>query len=133
MQANNTQTPVNITKVFLFFVLALFGLLMLVNLMNQNAVLAVDTAAGHGVAKHKDTAVMIQDCLKQKGALQLWVNPTTGRRASICQISVDTFGIQVIELKDGDWKEVTSFLKSKMTRIDQVMQYLRNAGYTPIK
>jgi len=91
---------------------------------------AVDLSSSHGEAKHHDAAVMVHTCINQNGVMQEWVNPNSGRRARVCEIQPGKFGIQVIEQKGGAWREVTAFLKDKMTSATQVARYLRNAGYT---
>lgn len=97
--------------------------------------IAVDLSSSHGEAKHHDAAVMVHTCILKKGVMQEWINLglETDRRARICEIQPGKYGIQVIENKDGTWREVTAFIKDKMTSIDQVMRYLSNAGYTLIE
>ena len=110
---------------------AVFGLQALVHPSNPagNAVVQSE----HAVIKHGFSAVDVRQCLDKKGALQIWVNPETGRRANLCKLDNQTFGLQIVQQRDGIWREVTSFIKDKMTRIDQVMQYLRNCGYRPLE
>jgi hypothetical protein len=94
----------------------------------------IDTRTGHADTRHACTASTIRERLERYGALSTWENCATGRRARVCQVARETFGIQII-MRDvrGDWVEITAFTKSKMTRIEQVNQYLRNGGYTPLR
>jgi len=116
----------------ILFILALIILAALV-FMSINTPLVLDFSGSHGVAKHGNAAEMVRSCLSDKGMMQLWFNPTTGRKAYVCRIDKTTFGIQVNHVVEGKWKELTSFIKDKFTRIDQVERYLRNTGYQPIQ
>lgn len=69
----------------------------------------------------------MRTCLTNNGALEVWYNPISGRDALLCQISPKLFGIMVTE---GN-REVTSFIKDKLSRLDQVYKYLENKGYIP--
>jgi hypothetical protein len=106
---------------FLFFSAALIILA---------AVLFVALAQSHGARRHGWNAVDVRSCLNDQGPLQVWENPFNGRRANLCQLDEQTFGLQII-IQDGagTWNEITAFVKNKLTRLDQVMQYLRNGGY----
>jgi hypothetical protein len=135
MNASYSQHQTSYSKFLLFLIvttLLFLGFTALGPAIMQAAG-AIDLSLSHGVAKHGDSAVQVRNCLNDKGAMQEWVNPQTGRRALVCQVGPHTFGMQIIEEREGIWREVTSFIKSKMTRIDQVMNYLRNAGYQPIQ
>lgn len=92
----------------------------------------VDYARSHGEAKHGAHAEQIRECIQRNGFLQEWFNPLTNRRARVCQLKETLFGLQIVQERGGVWQEVTSFLKSKLTRLDQVEQYLRNTGYEKI-
>jgi len=83
----------------------------------------------HAALKHKYTAAAAHECLMRDGPILEWVNPTTGRRARVCQIDAMTFGVQIIQPSFDGWHEVTAFIKNKLTRLDQVKRYLTNAGY----
>jgi hypothetical protein len=94
--------------------------------------LVLDFSQSHGIPKHGNAAEAVRQCLNDKGVLQVWKNQTTGRKAYVCQLDPTTFGIQVNHIVEGKWKELTSFIKDKMTRLDQVEKYLRNCGYQPM-
>lgn len=91
--------------------------------------LAVGYAISHAVERHPGDAEQVRNCLNDKGTLQVWMNPETGRVANVCQIDPTLFGIQIIQKAQDGWDELTAFVKHKMSRCDQVMQYLRNTGY----
>lgn len=107
----------------LFAALAFFAL--------QSAVGVVDFTESHGVKKHGISAVQIRKCLENNGPLRDWVNPVTGRRARVCEVEPGRFGVQILEFKDGAWREITAFAKDKMRSLDQVLRYLSNRGYMP--
>lgn len=91
---------------------------------------SVDYAISHAVDRHGNSAVLVRNCLNDKGAMQVWYNPATGRQARICQLDNGKFGVQILNDK---LQEITGFIKDKMTRIDQVTNYLKNAGYYPLQ
>jgi len=126
----NTYRPY---PVLLMLVLAILLILMIASILPANGITAitVDMASSHGEQRHGSAAVQVRDCLT-KGAMQEWVNPQTGRHARLCEISPGRYGIQIIEQEGGIWREVTAFIKDKMTSLDQVSRYLTNSGYTPL-
>jgi hypothetical protein len=87
------------------------------------AVAAVVCGA-HAVQRHGEDALAVRECLDRQGQIELWFNPATGRHARVCQLQ-DKFGIQIIRAD----KEITSFIKEKIKRLDQVHTYLVNRGY----
>ena len=93
---------------------------------------SIDYSTSHGAVKHRIGSVSVHDALAHSFPLLEWENPTTGRRARVCQVGT-VFGIQIIELHAGQWVEVTAFVKSKLTRLEQVQKYLRNTGYQPFE
>lgn len=79
----------------------------------------------HALERHGSAASDTINCINQGKTIQIWYNPSTNRYAKICMVG-DKFGIGIFtDLGD----VVTSFVKDKMTNIDQVMRYLTNAGY----
>ena len=90
------------------------------------AILAMAVVYGsHAVIKHGIEAEQVRECINKGGGIQLWKNSDTGRQAEVCLLPDGKFGVQVTRFK----KEVTSFIKNKMTRIEQVENYLKNSGY----
>lgn len=93
----------------------------------------VDLADSHGPAKHGISAAeTIRKCLDRQGPTLEWLNIGNGRRARVCEFQPGKWGIQIVKQDGGIWKEVTVFVKEKLTSIEQVMRYLRNTGYGPI-
>ncbi len=123
-----------VSKLFLLLIAAL-PFLMLLNALGPTitALQAVDLASSHAVARHGGSAIVVRNCLNDKGAMQTWFNPTTGRTARVCLIGDTTFGIQILEDVNETMREVTAFIKDKFTRVEQVAQYLKNRGYQPLQ
>lgn len=124
-----------IPALFLMLILAVL-LLMFFSAAWPSLVLAtqsVELSSSHAVLRHGNSAYAVRNCLTDKGAMQTWFNPTTGRTAKICAVGDAQFGIQILENVNGTMKEVTAFIKDKMSRIEQVTNYLRNAGYYPLQ
>ena len=80
----------------------------------------------HAVAKHGTDAEQVRRCVENGWTLQLWHNPTTGRQAEVCALPSGKYGIQISRFG----REITSFVKNKLTRLSQVERYLENSGYT---
>ncbi len=130
MAASRSPIPM----LLLVLVLALMFLVML-NALGPTALLAtqaVELSSSHAVERHGNSAYAVRNCLNDKGAMQTWYNPATGRTARVCAIGEFTFGIQILENVNGTLKEVTAFVKDKMVRVEQVANYLKNAGYQPL-
>ena len=83
-----------------------------------------EICGAHAVQRHGEDALAVRECLDRQGQIELWFNPATGRHARVCQLQ-DKFGIQIVRAD----KEITSFIKEKMKRLDQVHTYLVNRGY----
>ncbi len=88
-------------------------------------IIAAITYQAHALERHGSEAQTVRDCLSRNGALEKWMNFDNGRQALICQIRDGLWGIQIRKNN----REITSFLKNKLSRIDQVYQYLLNQGY----
>jgi hypothetical protein len=84
--------------------------------------------AAHAEQRHGLGIVdLTEDCLRKFGAVKHLLNPETGRVADICADTVEAkFYVKIAE-KTGDL--VTTFMKEKMKRLDQVLSYLNNRGY----
>jgi hypothetical protein len=86
-------------------------------------VFAVIIYGQHATARHGQDADLVRQCMEDQGPTAIWVMPD-GRVENVCKLADGRWGIMVT---DG-FHEVTSFIKSKMTRLSQVEQYLRNMG-----
>ena len=124
-------TNANCKSSALLVLLVLIGFAML--LMARALPLDVSYVQSHAVERHGEAALTVRECLSKNGAMQVWYNHDTGRLANVCKMADKKFGIQILKEGEGVWEEITSFCKEKMTRIDQIEQYLRNTGYTKIQ
>jgi putative hemolysin len=88
-------------------------------------IVVLTTLTAHAVERHGQIAVEINSYCSNGGVLETWVNPVTGRQANICQLPNGIFGIQICE----DNKAITCIPKEKLSRIEQVYNYLKNRGY----
>jgi len=122
MQATRT---INRTGIGPVFVIAIAAIILLAVLP-----ITVDLSLSHAAERHSISGVeAIRKCLKDNGPMQIWINPDTGRRAFVCKLPSGQFGIQIIQKVGGEWKEITAFVKDKVSNIGQVMRYLTNTGY----
>lgn len=106
---------------FFLFVLGIIviGMLAIAHYVSVNP-------SPHALERHGVEAVMAHNCINNGGTVQgTFIQSQNGRKATICQI--DNLFYIYIEEDSGD--EVTSMCKNKMTRLEQVKQYLRNRGY----
>jgi hypothetical protein len=78
----------------------------------------------HAVARHGTEADAVRECMSSNGPIQRWRYPDNNRIVSVCQLPDGKFGIQVTERL----REVTSYIKNRMSRLEQVETYLRNRG-----
>jgi hypothetical protein len=95
-------------------------LALVVALVMAAAVLSV-----HAIMAHGQAALRVQECMNNRGSVQTWYNPTTGRHANVCEVEPGKFGIDVEE----NGNNVTAFIKEKLRTLEQVERYLRNCGY----
>jgi hypothetical protein len=96
--------------------------LILVAFLIALAILSV-----HAVAKHGSDAVTAAQCADHPEIRM--INLETGRIAMICMTEAG-WGIYIIGRDGGN---VTSFIKEKMARLEQVVRYMRNRGYEVIQ
>jgi hypothetical protein len=89
-------------------------------------VMAALIYAAHAVERHGSDADAIRRCLENKPPALRMANPVTGRIAHVCWTD-DKFGIMITD--PTETKEVTSFFDKGSRTLDQVVQYLTNAGY----
>ena len=83
----------------------------------------------HALAKHGQDAVMVDNCIEQKGpVLGRWIRSSDGRIALPCEVNDNLYGIR-IDAPDGS--NVTAILKNKMKCAFMIIRYLINTGYEP--
>jgi hypothetical protein len=88
----------------------------------------VGTTYSHAVTKHGEDAIRVQNCMDTKGPMQVWHNPETNHVINVCEVEPGLFGLDVWALIDGKWERITSFLKNKMSKPEQIWNYLTNSG-----
>ena len=81
----------------------------------------------HALERHGTDAEAVRRCIENGGTLETWTNPQTWRQADICRLPDGRFGIMISRFE----REVTSFTKDKLRRLEQVRHYLANRGYIP--
>jgi hypothetical protein len=92
----------------------------------------------HAIEKHGSEVIaagwtisMLNDCLPHNSWKFIGRG---GRELKICNMGDNRWGIDVQDPSysvDDARRYVTSFWKQKMTRLEQVLQYVRNSGYCP--
>lgn len=91
-------------------------------------VLAIVAALPHADLKHGQEANLGRECRNNPNA-SLFYNPVSGRTMHVCQTSEGYYGVWIEQAG----KEITSFVKNKMKRFDQIAKYAENSGYTRIR
>lgn len=85
----------------------------------------------HAVAQHSSAAQAVRECMNNQGPVAHLVNPgvTPQRDYFVCEIEPGKYGVQIL-IKDsqGNWREVTSFVKNKMTHLADVIRYIKNGS-----
>lgn len=85
--------------------------------------------ASHADTKHPLEAKQVRDCLMSKGMHSLWVEKDRGTYLQVCQVADSKWGIRVCKTAEcRAVDEITAFIKSKMSRWEQVLKYLENNG-----
>lgn len=85
--------------------------------------IALAVVSMHALAKHGQAAVVASQCADFPQVRM--ENPINGRIAFIC-LTDSGWGVAITE-RNG--QPVTSFLREKAKRLEQVIRYLRNGGY----
>src|SRR3989304_2174506 len=88
---------------------------------------AVDAGiSADAVVRHGADASVAQAC-KGDGTQQVFrfYNEASHRSGRVCQVN----GVWAVVILDEAGREVTSFVKNKMKTFQQVLKYMRNAGY----
>ena len=108
------QRPPSVSKLLIIIVLIIIAIMF-----------AAVIYGPHAAARHGGLAVEIRDCVSRGGTMETWMNPDTGRQANICQLANGMFGVQICKGNN----EITCIPKEKMSKLEQVYQYLKNRGY----
>lgn len=87
---------------------------------------AVMSYSDHAAIKHGADASLVRQCFENnEPPLQVYRKWDDGRGICVYDVS-GRFGL-FITTQDG-LREITSYIKQKFTRIEQLEQYMRNAG-----
>lgn len=86
------------------------------------ALMILMATCAHALERHGSEAALVSDCLERGMTHSVWLKPD-GRQLRICQLPDGRWGVSV-ETQDG--RQITAFIKNKMTKWDQVRQYLIN-------
>lgn len=116
-------------SIFLVIVLLLGVVAMIVSPAFSQAVEdmahSVAMKFSHADEKHGEDAVVARQCFNNANSIKMY-NPTTKRTSFVCLTDTGKYGIVILE-ETGE--EVTAFLKNKMKSLEQVINYMKNAGY----
>ena len=104
--------------------MVIFSLVQLIAPLVGSLSYSASTTTYHATQKHGLDASMAREC-SSRPELKFY-NDHTRRTAYMCVVS-GFFGIHII---DDRGEEVTAFLKNRMKTVDQVVQYMKNSGYT---
>ena len=92
------------------------------------AAVGVGLAITHADVKHGSEAATVRQCLDNGNRIEVWWNPSNAHRIELCKVDDSLYGLRVLKNVNGKWEEITAFLKSKMSNLSQVEQYLTNSG-----
>ena len=90
-------------------------------------IMVLEVLSVHAIAKNGIYAISASQCADFPEIRML--NPTTGRIALIC-LTDHGWGIYI---QDRNGENVTAFVKNKMNKLEDVIRYMRNAGYQIIQ
>jgi len=83
----------------------------------------------HAALKHPNSYLRAEECgLNPQITLY---NPNTNRFADVCKTSAGLFAAFIYQIENGFKREVTAIEKDKMSRLEQVIQWLKNGKYQP--
>lgn len=91
---------------------------------------AVDAGvSAHAAVRHGSDASVAQACKGSGIQVHSFYNSATHRTGLVCEVD----GKWAVVIMDEWGREVTSFVKNKMHNFEQVLKYMRNAGYELIQ
>lgn len=75
---------------------------------------------------------LIRNILRIQGHILLMQNRNTGRFCRVCELPDSRYGLQIVtwDKITNEWREITSFMKFRYRRLEQIQEYLANTGYT---
>ena len=111
----------------LFLAILVMAMMMAYLALIEPMIATIANTLSHANIRHGSDADLARSCAGKGG--YLFHNPTTNRYGNVCQIN-DAFGVVITDDKGN---EITAFMKNKMHRFDQVLQYMKNSGYNLIQ
>lgn len=105
--------------------LALFVLVLYYLSMPLMQMAADAGVSAHAVERHGTAALSAQEC-KSSTNMKIFHNAATNRSGIVCLMADGHWGVVIT---DEVGREITSFVKEKMKTFEQVLKYMRNAGY----
>jgi len=109
----------------MFPVLAV-ALLAIAAMTPMLAQIAVDAGvSAHAAVRHGMDASLAQVCKGDGQQVFRFYNAASHRSGRVCLVD----GVWAVVILDEAGREVTSFVKNKMKTFQQVLKYMRNAGY----
>lgn len=79
---------------------------------------------------HGADAIAVRQCLDNNGPFAVWQKPD-GRFVRLCNLPDGRFGMQICAADyNGEecFHEITSFVKNKFDKLEQLIKYLQNIG-----
>jgi len=110
---------------FVLLVVAVLAVWILGPLVQEVSVGVAVPAVPHADVKHGSDAAIARQCLDGKRPFYLFFNQDTKRYGTVCYVD-DMWAIVIV---DELGNEITAFVKNKMKSFDQVLTYMKNAGY----
>jgi hypothetical protein len=86
--------------------------------------------SAHAIERHGYFQASIANECRDDPNAHVFRNPTTGRTAYVCMTRADKWGLAVV---DRVGRDITAFIKNRMTSFEQVAHYLQNVGYVLVK
>lgn len=113
--------PYQRTSPILYLLLALVAASVLLALLPS-----LEPWVAHVAEKRGSANVDRTRACRDDGSARTFYNPVTGRTGKVCLID----GTWFVVILDAGGRIITGFPKEKMANFEQVVQYMKNAGYT---
>lgn len=81
----------------------------------------------HAVMQHSAEAIAVRECINNGGMFAIYQKPD-GRFVRLCNLPDGKFGMQICADSGDCFHEITAFIKNKFTRLEQLLQHLKNMG-----
>jgi hypothetical protein len=90
------------------------------------------TSKSHAVEKHGTKADLVRQCIDRGDDVLGVYQHSEDKQKELCLVKLGEklYGIQIRANKPGGRvEEITAFVKEKLTKLEQVKNYIRNSGY----